>query len=424
MLAEVMTNDLENRCLAGSGAARQDHEGGARCNRVHPHFQTPMLFEKQRACLRSTSRDDASRPELERLPDAARFAWRGRVRLLLRGLWLANGQHGNVREANHLFRDASDEGVAHALPSVGPHHDQVGTDLFAREQDLLPRGAPLEEPHRTRQLLFQPAELTFEALASGIFDGDEVVDRHRSKARVGIGGHFEGVHQGQPRVELLREVDREIERASGRVTEVDRHQDVCNLHERIRLHVRCRRLRRGPLFGLTGRHCVWNVPCSLRSHDTEREDIAELNDRRSFGDRPPARAIGPDASIASFMTRSPHCIGKDQKLAAASSLMRTAQLRHLPVLDAGRLVGMLSQRDIYFVETIQGVDPVEVSVEDAMTQEAYQVHPTARLHAVVGAMAKKKLGSAVVVEAGKVVGMFTTTDALRVLSELLSRHAS
>ncbi len=84
---------------------------------------------------------------------------------------------------------------------------------------------------------------------------------------------------------------------------------------------------------------------------------------------------------------------------------------------------MLSQRDIYFVETIQGVDPVEVSVEDAMTQDAYQVQPTARLHTVVAAMAKKKIGSAVVVEDGKVVGVFTTTDALTVLSELLA-HAS
>jgi acetoin utilization protein AcuB len=143
----------------------------------------------------------------------------------------------------------------------------------------------------------------------------------------------------------------------------------------------------------------------------------------SSATRSPSRAVAPTTSIANFMTRSPHCIGKDQKLATASSLMRDARLRHLPVLEAGRLVGMLSQRDIYFVETIQGVDPVEVSVEDAMTQDAYQVQPTARLHTVVAAMAKKKIGSAVVVEDGKVVGVFTTTDALTVLSELLA-HAS
>ena len=131
------------------------------------------------------------------------------------------------------------------------------------------------------------------------------------------------------------------------------------------------------------------------------------------------RVNGASDSIETFMTRSPHCIGKDQKLATAQALMRTARLRHLPVLDAGKLVGMLTQRDIYFVETIRGVDPSEDTVEDAMTQEAYQVSPSALLRDVVSVMAKKKLGSAVVVEAGKVVGVFTTTDALEVLAALL-----
>jgi acetoin utilization protein AcuB len=102
--------------------------------------------------------------------------------------------------------------------------------------------------------------------------------------------------------------------------------------------------------------------------------------------------------------------------------MRKAGLRHLPVLEAGKLVGMVSQRDLYFVETIRGVDPGENTVEDAMTEEAYQVPPSARLHDVVGTMAKRKLGSAVVVEAGRVVGVFTTTDALKILAELVARR--
>jgi acetoin utilization protein AcuB len=139
---------------------------------------------------------------------------------------------------------------------------------------------------------------------------------------------------------------------------------------------------------------------------------------------PVPRATSTRDSIETFMTRSPHCIGKDQKLVTAQALMRAGRLRHLPVLEAGKLVGMLSQRDIYFLETIRGVDPEEDTVEDAMTQDAYQVAPSARLHDVIGTMAKQKLGSAVVVEAGRVVGLFTTTDALTVLAGLLALRSS
>ena len=142
--------------------------------------------------------------------------------------------------------------------------------------------------------------------------------------------------------------------------------------------------------------------------------------QRAARDTSVPHVIGATDSIERFMTHSPHCIGKDQSLATAQSLMRSERLRHLPVLEAGKLIGMLSQRDIYFMEALPSVDPSATTVEDAMTQEAYQVSPKARLRDVVGTMAKKTLGSAVVVEAGKVVGVFTTTDALTVLAEVLS----
>jgi acetoin utilization protein AcuB len=119
-----------------------------------------------------------------------------------------------------------------------------------------------------------------------------------------------------------------------------------------------------------------------------------------------------------FMTASPHCIGKDQKLARAHEMMRAHGLRHLPVLDGGKLVGIVSQRDLYFVESIRGVDPDKDLVEDAMT-DAFQVTKRAGLRKVVDTMASKRLGSAVVVEDDKVVGVFTTTDALRALGTLL-----
>jgi acetoin utilization protein AcuB len=124
-------------------------------------------------------------------------------------------------------------------------------------------------------------------------------------------------------------------------------------------------------------------------------------------------------AIRHFMTPAPHCIGAQQSLARAHEMMRHYRVRHLPVLDSGKLVGMVSQRDLYLVETLKDVDPKEVRVDEAMTQDAYTVGPTAQLGDVAANMAEKKIGCAVVVDGGHVIGVFSTTDALRALVQVL-----
>jgi acetoin utilization protein AcuB len=123
--------------------------------------------------------------------------------------------------------------------------------------------------------------------------------------------------------------------------------------------------------------------------------------------------------IEQFMTRSPHTIGQDQTLIRAHGVMREHAIRHLPVLDGGKLVGLVSQRDLEFIESLKNVDPYEVEVSEAMSQDTYTVSPAADLREVATQMAHHKYGSAVVMNKGDVVGVFTTTDALRALAEVL-----
>ncbi|HJZ85744.1 MAG TPA: CBS domain-containing protein [Polyangia bacterium] len=125
-------------------------------------------------------------------------------------------------------------------------------------------------------------------------------------------------------------------------------------------------------------------------------------------------------TIEAFMTPMPHSIGPDQTLTAAHEMMRNHDIRHLPVLQAGRLVGILSQRDLHLVETLEDVDPNDVTVEEAMTLDPYTVGPRAHLRTVATAMAEHKHGSAVVMRDGRVVGIFTTVDALRALASLIA----
>lgn len=124
-----------------------------------------------------------------------------------------------------------------------------------------------------------------------------------------------------------------------------------------------------------------------------------------------------DKTIADYMTSSPHSIGYDQPLVHAHQVMREHHIRHLPVLNGGRLVGILSDRDLAFVENLRDVDAAKVRVDEAMTPTPYSVKKTAPLGQVAREMAEHRYGSAVVMEHDHVVGVFTTVDALRALAD-------
>jgi acetoin utilization protein AcuB len=127
--------------------------------------------------------------------------------------------------------------------------------------------------------------------------------------------------------------------------------------------------------------------------------------------------------IRQFMTPRPQCIERQQTMSEAHRLMRQKRARHLPVLADGRLVGILSLGDLHLLEGLAEVDPDRVRVEAAMTPDPYCVSPEAPLDEVVDVMAGNKYGCAVVLEAGRVVGIFTTVDALEAFARVLRGEA-
>ena len=123
-------------------------------------------------------------------------------------------------------------------------------------------------------------------------------------------------------------------------------------------------------------------------------------------------------AVRRYMTGSPVVIAPGASLAEAHDVMRARRIRHLPVVREGALVGVVSQRDVYLVETLRGVDPAVACVEEAMSPDPYAVSPEAPLHEVALEMARRRIGSAVVVSRGAVIGLFTTVDALGALGAL------
>jgi acetoin utilization protein AcuB len=138
-------------------------------------------------------------------------------------------------------------------------------------------------------------------------------------------------------------------------------------------------------------------------------------------ERDTAPAVRQFPVVRQYMTPGPHTIARNRSLAAARHLMLDESVRHLPVLEGGRIVGLLSERDLLLVESLPGVNPTDVHVDEAMVDDVFTVSPDAPIGEVVETMIARKLGSAVVAEDDRVVGVFTTIDALHALHDLLER---
>ena len=126
-------------------------------------------------------------------------------------------------------------------------------------------------------------------------------------------------------------------------------------------------------------------------------------------------------SIKAVMTPFPWQVQSDEPLAAARTLMRERQIRHLPVTDCGDLVGVITERDIALVEnaTPDAAERAALMVRDVPVRDSYIVELSESLDAVLAEMASRHIGSVLVVKRGKLAGIFTSTDACRHFSQFL-----
>jgi len=121
------------------------------------------------------------------------------------------------------------------------------------------------------------------------------------------------------------------------------------------------------------------------------------------------------------MTLAPKTISYDQTLEEAGDYMRKLHLRHLPVTKGGRLIGMISDRDIQLMLAVQDLGALALRVETVFTPNPHFVNPETSIAEVANHMAQEKSGCVLVMDQNRLVGIFTTLDALKALADVFRR---
>ena len=122
--------------------------------------------------------------------------------------------------------------------------------------------------------------------------------------------------------------------------------------------------------------------------------------------------------VAEIMTSDPTVLAPEDRVRTAIEEMELAGIRHLPVVDAGVLVGLVSQRDLAEAGDEQTVGKI-------MATDLKTVAPETPAHEAAYLLLRHRIGCVPVVsDEGRLVGIVTESDFVRVAHALLGGHVS
>jgi acetoin utilization protein AcuB len=131
--------------------------------------------------------------------------------------------------------------------------------------------------------------------------------------------------------------------------------------------------------------------------------------------------------VRDSMTREVVTLSPQTTAAEALALCREKGIRHLPVMEEGKLVGMVSDRDLRSATPALG-DPAraealqKIRVSGVMVRDVLTAHPADPIEQAANTMREKKVGCLPVLEAGELVGILTTSDVMEALVYLIGAH--
>lgn len=124
--------------------------------------------------------------------------------------------------------------------------------------------------------------------------------------------------------------------------------------------------------------------------------------------------------IREFMIPHPYTVQYDEPLSAAEKMMNSHRVRHMPVTGGKKVMGIISDKDIIIAKQVykNRTFEHEVLVKDVCLLDEYSVEESTPIDKAAHMMVEKRLDAVVVVKDGIPTGIFTTTDACRLIVEL------
>lgn len=130
-----------------------------------------------------------------------------------------------------------------------------------------------------------------------------------------------------------------------------------------------------------------------------------------------------------YMTPDPFVVHVSDSIGSVLAVMMEADVRHLPVVENGRLLGIVSDRDLRrSLDVIPGPGPggrlnaLERPISDLMSSDVISVNPETEMSEVIDLMLDHRIGAIPVVEGDglRVVGIISYIDVLRAARPQLS----
>lgn len=131
--------------------------------------------------------------------------------------------------------------------------------------------------------------------------------------------------------------------------------------------------------------------------------------------------------VKDVMSREVRTVRRNDQLGVADRVMKDERIRHLPVIDeSGDVCAVVSQRDLFRGALLRALgygsraeDTLlrQVVVKEAMSAELFTTTPETSVAEAARAMIERRVGCLPVLDAGKLVGILTETDFVRLVAE-------